>query len=89
MGNQDAQKKATKGSLRRLHQLKDIPDLQTKHGIFEGQVTTKFNKLFRSEYSKQSFESLKLLLWDPNVPLESSSCVNSRKVPDHNVPTTV
>ena len=49
----------------------------------------KLNKLFSSEYSKQRFESLKLLLLDPNVPLESSSCVNSRKVPDHNVPTTV
>ena len=45
MGNQDAQKKATKGSLRRLHQLKDIPDLQTKHGIFEGQVTTKIQTI--------------------------------------------
>ena len=38
-GNQHDQKKTNNDLLPRLHELKDIPDLQIIHGIFESQVT--------------------------------------------------
>ena len=65
MGNQDAQKKATKGSLRRLHQLKDIPDLQTKHGIFEGQVTTKIQQTIQVRIFQTTLRMFEIIIVGP------------------------